>query len=323
MLSYRDDFAGLSPGVDRLISDYEGGLPSHALLLSGPEGLFKSGLAHFLARALLCPEEGPRPCDSCRSCRRALQDHHSNLLSLSLQPKEKSIKIDQLRSLLKQLSTSPLEAGRRVVLIIDVDLMTVQAQNALLKSLEEPDPDTVFIMTTSNELALLPTVLSRCRVQRLLPWGSERIEGFLQRRGFDTNKQRELSALAHGRPAQALLIDQDPAYLEHRALAEECFFSVRELKDIPAASAKLREARDAAATLLDLVEMQAQQSLSAQLRGDAPEGSWSNASIPALHTLIDEVFSARRYLASNVSWQAVSDRLLLTIAKEIHACPWS
>lgn len=318
MQAYREDFAGLSASVDRLIAEYAGGMPPHALMLSGPEGLFKDGLAHFLARTLLCKATDQKPCDRCRNCQRSLSDRHSNLLSLSVQQREKSIKIDQLRALLKQLSTSPLEAGRRAILILDVDLMTVQAQNALLKSLEEPDPDSFFILTSSNEQALLPTVLSRCRVQRLLPWPTERVEAFLSRRDYSPARQRELAALAQGRPARALMIDRDPQYEKQRALAQECFFQLSGLKDIPALSAKLRDARDSAPTLLDLLELKAQQSLSAKLGDAQPEDVWPKASVPALKTLIEEVFSARRYLASNVSWQAIADRLLLTIAKEIH-----
>lgn len=318
MLSYKVDFAGLSDSLDRLITDYERGLPSHALLLSGAEGLYKQGLAHFLARALLCQGAQDRPCDRCRSCKRALEGRHSNLLSLSLSPREKSIKIDQLRALLKELSTSPLEPGRRVILIADVDRMTVQAQNALLKSLEEPEPDSFFILTSSNEQALLPTVLSRCRIQRLLPWPMGPVKAFLHRRGYDGNRQDELAALCQGRPGKALQIDQDPQYQKQRALADECFFSLRQLKDVPAASTRLRDEREAAPTLLDLIELKAQQSLSSKLLGHDSSDPWAKASVPALKALIEEVFSARRYLASNVSWQAIADRLLLMIAKEMH-----
>ena len=169
VIARREDFYGWHPGLDVLLGAYADQAAPHALLLSGPQGLLKEHLALFLAQSFLCASPDRRPCGDCGVCRRVLSGSYGNLLKLGLEKKEKSIKIDQLRRVLDQLALNPLERGARFVLVIDADLLTPQAQNALLKSLEEPDQGSYFILTTANEQAVLPTVLSRCLVQRLLP----------------------------------------------------------------------------------------------------------------------------------------------------------
>jgi DNA polymerase-3 subunit delta' len=131
------------------------------LLLAGPAGVGKWRVARAVAEALNClaPVEGDA-CGTCRACDRIGRDMHVDVLRLVADDTGK-IKVDEVREVLLRCDYRPFEGQRRVVLIRDADALVEQAQNALLKSLEEPPPATVFVMTSAAPDALLRTVRSR------------------------------------------------------------------------------------------------------------------------------------------------------------------
>ncbi len=323
-MSLRSKLQGLSPALDRLLDDYRQGRSPQALLLSGAQGIGKEELAIYLASILLCTDTAEIPCGRCVSCQHVLRGIHANLSRLELAPREKSIKIDQLRKLLETLTLNPLQAGKRVVMILEIDTMTVQAQNALLKSLEEPDEGTYFLLSTKNEQAVLPTIMSRCRLMRLMPWRDEKMLAYLTDEGISEERARELTSLSQGLPGAALKLDRDAQFWDVIKLLDENLFNVRSLSDIPAASAALKDTKDAADIVLGLVEQQAQLCLMTSFSGSAPGAAhpWQDAGPSALKRVLQAVMNARRYRSSNVSWQAILDRLLFTITKEIYACQW-
>ncbi len=321
-----DIFRGLSQSHDRLLDDYNQSQAPHALLLTGQSGIWKEEFAATLAASLLCTATENKPCGHCDACHRASSGQHSNLYRLALAGDARSIKIEQLRELLSALSLHPLEEGRRVVMIIRVDAMTVQAQNALLKNLEEPESSDFFILTANNERAVLPTIVSRCQFVRLSVWPDDRVEQLLISRGVEKAQARALTQLAAGRPGIAIAAEADRRYGDANTLADATFFAVKKLSDIPAASMALKDARDTADLLLDLIEQRAGFALRASIASrlsDSHHSEWSEASRSALSKLMEAVFAARKLKASNVSWQAIADQLLFTITKEIHQCQWS
>ena len=150
----------------------------------------KAGFAYFLAQILLCQSQtAQKPCGECPACRRCLSGRHGNLLRLSLMDGAKTIKIEQLRSLISALSLHPLEAGPRVAVISGMHMMTVQAQNALLKSLEEPLDHDYYLLTCDNERAVLPTIISRCSMVRLPALEDDKIADLLRRSGCGDDRQ--------------------------------------------------------------------------------------------------------------------------------------
>lgn len=324
-MALRSKLEGLYPALDHLLDDYRQGRSPQALLLSGAQGIGKEELASYLASVLLCVDTKDIPCGHCIACQRLARGVHANMLRLVLAPREKSIKIDQLRKLLESLALNPLQAGRRVVMILDIDTMTVQAQNALLKSLEEPDEGTYFLLSTKNEQTVLPTIMSRCRLMRLLPWHDEKMLDYLRNEGIAEERARELTILSRGLPGMALQLDRDTQYWAIRQLLDESLFNVKTLTDIPDASAALKDTKDVADLVLDLVEQRAQFSLMIVCSDEMPSSPypWHEASPTALMRVLQAVMTARKYRNSNVSWQAILDRLLFTITKEIYACQWS
>ncbi|MHC1786198.1 MAG: hypothetical protein AB9880_03995 [Christensenellales bacterium] len=315
---------GLSPVVDGLIEDYLTQRAPQALLLSGAKGIGKEDLAIYLACVLMC-RSNEKPCGTCSDCLRVKRGTHGNLLRLSLPPREKSVKIEALRKLIGTLSLHPLEEGRRVVIITDIDTLTMQAQSALLKSLEEPNEGTYFLISIKNEAAVLPTIVSRCRLLRLLSWPEDRVVDYLLTEGILPERAQELAALSRGLPGLALQLDRDEQYWAVRRLLEAHLFPLDGLSKIPDAALMLKDTKDSADLVLDIIEQEAQASLRRALLG--PEGSvvhpWQEAEPEAIQRVTQAVFQARRYRNSNVSWQAILDRLLFTIAKEIYSCQWS
>jgi DNA polymerase-3 subunit delta' len=158
---------------------------AHAYLLAGPSGIGRDRLAIFLASLLLCdkPEmtsDFPRPCGTCTGCRKVEHGSHPDLVVV--RPDGAMIKIHQIRELRKSLSFSPLEAERRVCVVMEAHRMSPDASNALLKTLEEPPEGTHFFLTASSTEALLPTVVSRCLVQRCRALPDETLEDLIKDR---------------------------------------------------------------------------------------------------------------------------------------------
>ncbi len=321
-----DSFLSHGEAVSALIGDVRSGRASHAIALTGMPGVGKRTLARLLACAFLCVGAGSKPCMQCKGCRRALSGTHPDLLTPSAGEKERSIKVDHLREIIHALSMHAVEGGERVVLLENAQRMTPQAQNALLKSLEEPDGATRFLLTASGDTGLLPTVRSRCRVVRMPPWPREAVEDELLRRGAEAAQARELSILCGGSLGLALSMREDAAFLQLRTLCEATFFSLRSARDVPEASARLKDKREDAEEILSVVEQRAREYLLFAMRaGPAPlpaaetrsHESWLHAAPRALENVLSAVVEANRLRAANVSWQAVAEKLLYIISEEI------
>lgn len=187
------------------------------LLFAGPTGVGKWAVARATAQAVNCIDQ-VRPagdlaidaCGACRSCDRIARGVHVDVLML--EPDDRaSIKIDVVREMLAKVSYRPFEGRRRVVLIREADTLEPESQNSLLKSLEEPPPGTMFILTTAVPGSLLPTVRSRCmrlRFGRLT--AAEVASGLTRDHQYSDADARAAAPLADGSLGQALaLIDND------------------------------------------------------------------------------------------------------------------
>ncbi|MDO5639018.1 MAG: DNA polymerase III subunit delta' [Neisseria sp.] len=163
----------------------------NAWLFTGKENTGKTAFARHLAQALLCetPAAAHEPCGQCPSCHLFGQQSHPDFYELTPEIPEGEavgrkllqIKIDAVRTLIDDIQLTSVRGGRRVVLVHPAESMNLQAANGLLKALEEPPADVVFLLVTHSRDKLLPTIKSRCR-QMLLPAPShEQALGWLQR----------------------------------------------------------------------------------------------------------------------------------------------
>src|SRR2546429_4718200 len=139
----------------------------HAYLFSGPEHIGKALLAQRFAQTLLCTggidaHDAPQnPCNACLSCRKVMHGNHPDIHYISRPPEKQFILIEQVRALQADAARKTLEGRRNIFIIQGMHEMNVQAANCLLKTLEEPEPDVVLLLTVPDPGSLLPTILSR------------------------------------------------------------------------------------------------------------------------------------------------------------------
>lgn len=139
----------------------DSGRVCHAYLLEGIPGSGRKTVAMHMARAFLCMADGGRPCGECLACRKVSKGIHPDVQVLLPEKDKKTISVDQVRQLREKAFVVPNEGRHRVTVIPDAQQMTVQAQNALLKLLEEPPSFSVFILTAQARSQLLETICSR------------------------------------------------------------------------------------------------------------------------------------------------------------------
>lgn len=166
----------------------------HAFIFLGPDGVGKKTAALFLAMALNCLNSSFTSnnngnqnavvgvqrfgCGQCRSCRLIAENKHPDIIHLA--PEGAFIKVDQIRRLIDALALKPVEARMRTIIIEDVRHMNPAAANALLKTLEEPYPATIFILTASAASEVMPTILSRCQQVTFQPLTADILQTLLQ-----------------------------------------------------------------------------------------------------------------------------------------------
>ena len=185
---------------------------AHAYLFEGPEGIGKRLVALALARALLCQTgEG---CGDCAPCRKVDHNNHPDIHFLDADGA--AIKIDQVRALQQQLSLRPLEGRYKICLIDGGDQFNPAAGNALLKTLEEPQPNTVIILLSSHPEKLLTTIKSRCQRLPFQRLPKQRMTDILANRlNLPETEAAVLAALSEGSFKKALGQNKD-LYLEKR-----------------------------------------------------------------------------------------------------------
>ncbi|MBK6348913.1 MAG: DNA polymerase III subunit delta' [Proteobacteria bacterium] len=190
---------------------------SHGLLLQGPAGVGKERFASALAAALFCTGRGERlvACGECAECLLSKAGTHPDLHRLRIPDDRKSIGVDQVREVCEQLSMTSMRRGYRVAVIAPAEKMTPSAQNALLKTLEEPSPRTVLVLVTARPSALLPTLRSRCqRIEVARPENSLALCWLTETLG--SVPPSRLLVVAGGSPLKALALAPHFAGLEEQ-----------------------------------------------------------------------------------------------------------
>lgn len=213
------DLLGHEWAVQLLQGQIASGRLRHAFLLTGPDGVGRRTLALRLAQALNCSNP-PAPgefCGECRACRGFARGQHPDLLIVERQEGDREIKIAAVRELSRSLSRTPLEARYQIALLLDFEVASEEAANALLKTLEEPSPSVVLCITAPDADSLPATIVSRCELLRLRPVPIEQLTSALTTQfAFELEKARLLASLSRGCPGLALRWHQEPSPLERR-----------------------------------------------------------------------------------------------------------
>jgi DNA polymerase III subunit delta' len=205
--------------VDLLSQHVAQGQVRHAYLLAGPQGVGRRTLALMLAQALNCPQPTAlgQPCQKCSTCQRIQKMVYTDLSVVQAEVAGGTLKVEQVRELQHALSLAPYEGHYRVALLLRFEEAHPSAANALLKTLEEPSPQVVLVLTAESAESLLPTIVSRCEVLRLKPLNLENLAAGLQTSyGLGAERAELLAHLSAGRPGVALDLHANPDKMEQR-----------------------------------------------------------------------------------------------------------
>lgn len=178
---------------------------SHAYILSGEEGMGKKSLAEAFALALLCENGQGDPCRQCHACKQVLSGNHPDLVYVTHE-KPASIGVDDVRRQINDtIQVKPYSSAHKIYIVDDAEKMTVQAQNALLKTIEEPPSYAVILLLTTNAESFLPTILSRCVQLKLKPLKDSVIREYLTDRLKVEPSQADIyTAFARGNLGKAI-----------------------------------------------------------------------------------------------------------------------
>jgi len=296
------EFAGYGDKMEQLMRSVQAGRIVHALLFVGPHGSGKRTVARLLAQAMVCAAPN-KPCGECPACKQFLAGSHPDVKVV--RPEKKSIGVEEIRALIDALALRPYEGDRHIAMIEQADKMTASAQNALLKTLENPLGEVMFFLITDAPGALLDTILSRCQTVRLGDIGVELCAKVLEGRGIEPQRAALLAGLAQGSVGRALEIDGDGDWM---ALRDRVLASLEALNgpsSVAAAAMPLEEDKGGEGDILDIMELWARDLMAVQ-SGAAPyeasdEQRLNRCKIDG-SALLQGVVLARQQLGSNVSW---------------------
>ncbi len=217
------DIIGHAHAIDILRRTLAAQQVRHAYLFTGPPHIGKSLLARRFAQTLLCtagpdPSIAPQePCNTCLSCRKVLHGNHPDIHVISKPADKQFILIEQIRILQSDSARRTLEGRRNIFIIENAHEMNIQAANCLLKTLEEPEPDVVLLLTVPDAGLLLPTILSRVQLITMQLLTSTQIKNALIQDWDSEPKEADLIAsLAAGRMGWAVQAVEDEELLTQR-----------------------------------------------------------------------------------------------------------
>ena len=327
------DFSGQGALYDGLVRTLREGQFVHAYLISGMQGVGKRTLSRLMAQYLLC-EGQEKPCGVCPACIQVADGNHPDVivvtpgkpLSPDVRTGMQSIPVDEIRYVLSLVGQHTFTGGRRVVIIEQAEKMNPQAANALLKTLEEPLPDTIFLLLTDAPELLLTTIISRCRALKLHPWPDETVLKALREHGVAEDMARRALAVCGGSIGRAIEVAADEDFWQRRRDVMQDFFGIEKRSDILKVSAAWKDRKEDAQSLLDDLEDMLRTLMLVHLGrqdqallAEYPE-AWqrmaASAELKAFINLMEAVSEARRLRGSQVTWQAVVEKLLLRLMEE-------
>jgi DNA polymerase-3 subunit delta' len=204
------DIKGQDKAIEFLNAAIKNGKIAHAYVFGGPNGCGRSLLARNFAKALNCEDKDKAPCDHCSSCRKIDRDIHPDVKWIRKDDRSRQIKIGQIREIESQIILRPYEGHYKVFIIVEAELMNIEASNSFLKTLEEPPQNSVLILIVERPKDLLPTIASRCQAMRLGPMRTSELSSVLMSKyGMVKEKAEFISKISEGRLGKAISCKND------------------------------------------------------------------------------------------------------------------
>ena len=314
----------INAGLRIVLEQFRRGGANHAYLLTGAMGLGKRTFSKVLASTLFCMSED-KPCGVCEACRRVMSGSEPDVLEIYPEA-GKQIPVDKVREVIRTVSQHAFGTGYRVVLIEPVEKMNAAGQNALLKSLEEPLSNVVFLLMTHELSATLGTIASRCVRIKMSPWPDELLKTALYAKGYPEDAVQRALPLCGGNIGTALsLVEEDSSDEDIRSFVEAALSLSSDAAAV-AVSTRLKDAKDKSDKLLAAVERAIHQTLLVKTGMleesalDALPALWrqnsGSISLQSLNTMLEAIFCARRMRSAQVNWQSTVDQLMIKLLEE-------
>lgn len=308
---------GQSALKDLLSRSIDSGRLSHAYIFEGDCGMGKKTLAYAFARQLVC--ENKSACGVCSSCRLAMSLNHPDIITVTPEDGKQSISVDSIRALYETVMTKPFSADKKIIIIPEAERLGIQAQNALLKMLEEPPSYIIFMLLTSNSNFFLETILSRCIKLSFQTYTDDEIRSVLLKKGLSDIPDAALS-FAEGNCGKALSLVSGGTFLDLRDRLSELFRLFFEdntnLFDI---ISFIEENRESAEDIFDIFLSFARELIMCHLcREDMPDGDGFTAADYMEHTslkgsmaFLDKVIEYKKMLLSNVNFSLLVNSFVI------------
>ena len=223
-------------GNEHIVSHFKKAIESdkisHAYIINGEKGMGKKTMAKAFAMTLLCEEKGTEPCMKCHSCVQALTDNNPDIITVS-PDKPATLSIDHIReTLINDIDLKPYSYSHKVYIVQNADLMNSSAQNAILKTIEEPPEYAVIILLTINAESLLQTVLSRCVKLDMQPLKKDVVKKYLMEKEKVVDYEADVSAaFAGGNLGKAIEVSGSQDFA---GMCDEVIQLLRYIKDMQA-----------------------------------------------------------------------------------------
>ena len=323
------DVVGHKDILKYISSAVENNRVSHAYILNGERGSGKKMLANLFAMTLLCETGDNEPCGKCHSCKQAESGNHPDIIRVTHE-KPNSISVDDIRTQVNNtVDIKPYQGPYKVYIIPQADMMTPQAQNAILKTIEEPPSYAVFLLLTENAETLLPTINSRCVMLKLRNIKDTLIKKYLMENlEIPDYKADMCTAFAQGNMGRAIMLANSDHFNEIREEAVQLLkhISEMELNEIVAAVKNISVYKLEITDYLDIIMIWYRdvllykatkeidkvvfkdqlQSIKEQARKSSYEG---------IELILESLEKAKARLKANVNFDLVMELLFLTITE--------
>lgn len=321
------DVVGHKDILKYISSAVENNRVSHAYILNGERGSGKKMLANLFAMTLLCETGDNEPCGKCHSCKQAESGNHPDIIRVTHE-KPNSISVDDIRTQVNNtVDIKPYQGPYKVYIIPQADMMTPQAQNAILKTIEEPPSYAVFLLLTENAETLLPTINSRCVMLKLRNIKDTLIKKYLMENlEIPDYKADMCTAFAQGNMGRAIMLANSDHFNEIREEAVQLLkhISEMELNEIVAAVKNISVYKLEITDYLDIIMIWYRDVLlykatkeidkvvfKDQLQSIKEEARKS--SYEGIELILESLEKAKARLKANVNFDLVMELLFLTI----------
>lgn len=300
---------------------------SHAYILNGQRGSGKKMLAKLFAMTLQCESNKSDPCGECRSCIQANNGNQPDIITVKHE-KPASISVDDIRTQVNgDIMIKPYSSPYKVYIIPDADLLTVQAQNALLKTIEEPPEYAVILLLTENADSLLPTIRSRCVMLKLRNIKDKLVKKYLMEQLQVPDYQAELcAAFAQGNIGRAMMLAKSEHFNEIKEEAIQLlkYINEMELHEIVSAIKEINKYKLEVADYLDIITIWYRDVLLYKATADVDglvfsdqlkyiKERASKSSYEGIENILDAIEKAKSRIKANVNFDLLMELLLLTI----------